>query len=137
MKRTPMVRRTPLARETAVLKRTALPRATKPIRTRSLRRERTYAGPGGRRRFVADTLAARPSCEVRSEVCTGAAVDVHESILRSRGGAIVPGPLADAQGQRFFAICRSCHTYTHAHRAWAEVRGFLDARHAWEIGRAA
>jgi hypothetical protein len=86
-----------------------------------------------RAKFVAATLAARPRCEVWSEVCTGISVDVHESILRSRGGAVVPGPRADAQGQRFYSVCRYCHDHIHTHRPWAEECGFLDSRHAWQI----
>jgi len=115
------------------MKRTPMKRGTKRINARSAGRVKAYAGADGRAQFVAATLAARPRCEVETPVCTGVAVDVHESILRSRGGAIVPGPLADAQGQRFFAICRDCHTHVHANRPWSEERGYLDARHAWQI----
>lgn len=118
------MKRTPISRSPFVTKRTR-------IKARSDKREAAYAGAQGRRAFVAEVLATRTQCEVCGPRCTGRAVDVHESITRRRGGAIVPGPLADTQGQRFFAICRVCHDWTHAHRPWAELHGFLDSR--WDI----
>lgn len=127
------MKRTALARGASTLSRSPMKRATKPMNQRSKKRRAVYAGAQGRAQFVADTLAARPRCEVRGPRCTLQAVDLHESITRKRGGAIVHGPLADAQGQRFYAICRACHDWTHTHRPWAELHGFLDARHSWQI----
>lgn len=118
---------------TTPLRRSSLARSRTPIAVKSPKRAELYAGDDGRAVFVAVTLAARPRCEVDTPDCTGWADDVHETITRARNGAIVPGPLAEAQGQRFFTIARSCHTYVHTHRRWAEMRGFLDARHGWEI----
>jgi len=126
VKRMAFGRRTPLSRGTAPLKRS-------PLAQRSKRRLRSYAGADGRAAFVSATLAVRTRCEAWSPMCNGRASDVHESILRSRGGAIVPGPLAAAQGQRFIVVCSSCHAYIHSHRPWAERRGLLDPRHASQI----
>lgn len=120
----------------AGVKRTPMRRSTKPIAQRSAKRRKAYAGDDGRAAFVADYLSRVPVCEVLTPVCQRSAVDVHESILRSRGGAITPGSLATLQGQRFFAICRACHTYVHNHRAESEARGFLDPRNATQIREA-
>ena len=46
---------------------------------------------------------------MRAEDCTGASEHVHESIRRSKGGAIFPGAKADYQGQTFWAVCEPCH----------------------------
>ena len=115
------------------LRRTAMKPRTKPMKARSAKRVKTYTGDDGRAAFVVATLEARPFCEVRSMVCSRRAIDVHESIIRSRGGAIVPGPLATLQGQRFFSICRICHDFAHAQRQWSENRGFLDPRNQSQI----
>jgi hypothetical protein len=68
-------------------------------------------------------------CEVQSRVCTGRAVDWHETIPRSAGGEIVPGPRAKVQGQRFWAACRSCHSYLHDHPGEAYRAGWLQRRY--------
>ena len=88
------------------MKRTALRRT--PLRPRSKAAAREYVA---RRAFVAALLAERPACEAGLPGCALRSVDVHEYLARGRGGAITPGPKADAQGQRFFALCRSCHSY--------------------------
>lgn len=142
------MKRTAIVRGTVQLKQTAMKRGTKPMRSgapmkrttpinhRSKRRRAEYAGKGGRAQFVADTLERIPNCVIRwPGVCVDRAVDVHESILRSRGGALVPGPKAEAQGQRFYSCCRPCHDFTHAHRPASELLGFLDPRSATEISR--
>lgn len=117
------------------LKRVPMVRGTKPLARQSKKRRADYAGSAGRAAFVASTLGARPRCEIGSVLCAGAAIDVHESILRSRGGAIVKGEKADAQGQRFFTVCRDCHNWLHRNRELAEVRGWLDPRNATEIAK--
>lgn len=130
------MKRSPMKPSTKPLARSPMKRATKPMAQRSAKRRRAYAGNAGRAQFVADYLARVPVCEVLTPVCQRATVDVHESILRSRGGAIVPGVLAQLQRQRFFAICRACHAYVHNHRAESEARGFLDPRNATQIREA-
>lgn len=70
-------------------------------------------------------LTEKPNCEVKwNAQCQQRSVDVHEVINRSQGGAIVPGPKADAQGQRFVATCRPCHTEITDHPAEARRRGW-------------
>lgn len=125
-----------MARGLATLKRVPMARGTKQIAPRSKKMARLYGGDLGRAVFVALTLKVEPNCQIGWEGCTGRSEDVHESILRSRGGAIVPGAFAEAQGQRFFAICRACHNYTHAHRPAAEAWGLLDPRNATQIKEA-
>lgn len=80
-----------------------------PLRRRSEKREAEYAGPDGRRAFVAAFIEANPHCMVAWEGCTVYTQDVHEWWSRGTGGAIVPGEKADRQGQRFVAVCRHCH----------------------------
>lgn len=62
-----------------------------------------------RRVFVAEFLAKHPVCQIQHLDCRGQTVDVHEALARSAGGAIVPGPKADRQGQVFWGCCRMCH----------------------------
>ena len=115
------------------LRRTPMQPRQTPLRARSAKRTAAYAGDDGRAAFVARFLAGAPWCAN----CLDRAVDVHESIIRSRGGAIMPGPLAFKQGQQFFPICRWCHDWIHSHRETAEVLGFLDPRPAAQIPREA
>ena len=96
------MRRVALKRRFYHLKRT-------PIRRRSKKREAAYAGPEGRRAFVAAFIKANPYCAVMWEDCTVWTQDVHEWWSRGTGGAIVPGGKADQQKQRFIPICRRCH----------------------------
>lgn len=114
MKRTPLKRKTGLSRSTKPLTRTPLrpgttPLKRTPLKARSKKREAEYAGPNGRRAFVAAFLEANPNCMIDWQNCTGGAVDVHETIPRGIGGAIVPGDKADRQGQIFVSTCRRCH----------------------------
>jgi len=118
------------------MKRTPMKRGTKPMAQRSKKRISEYAGKDGRAAYVAQVLELYPRCQIASVMCAGESVDVHESILRSRGGAIVPGPKAEAQGQRFFAICRDCHNWVHRNRELSEVQGWLDPRNATQIAAA-
>ena len=66
---------------------------------------------GERRAFVQEFLGDHPWCQVCPNLrpTWRASVDVHESLRRAAGGAIVPGPKADAQGPTFWAVCRTCH----------------------------
>ena len=102
MKRSNALKRTPLKPSTARLRRTTR------LRYRSKRRE---AASGERRAFVRAFLAEHPTCQVCPYLrpTWRASVDVHESLRRSAGGAIVPGPKATEQGQTFWALCRDCH----------------------------
>ena len=74
-----------------------------------------------RRAFVRDTLGKFPDCQIKSKVCTGRAVDVHEPLTRARGGSITDPDNA-------LAVCRYCHDYAHAHIAEAESKGWLRSR---------
>ena len=84
-----------------------------------------YDGPDGRRAFVRARLTAQPFCEAGlPRRCQGRSVDVHEAIPRSAGGAIVPGPKADEQGQEFFALCRNCDDHITVNPLWAKESGY-------------
>jgi hypothetical protein len=89
------------------LTRSPLSRSRKPIKRMSAKRE---AVSEERRAFVADMLERFPVCPVSWENCTVRTVDVHEALPRSAAGAIVPGEKATAQGQKFWALCRPCHS---------------------------
>lgn len=93
------MKRTPLKPSTYRLKKVA-------IRRRSKKTEALYVT---RRAFVKAFIEANPFCAVMWEDCTILTQDVHEWWSRGAGGAIVPGPKADIQGQRFIPICRRCH----------------------------
>jgi len=49
---------------------------------------------------------------------------VHEVIKRSHGGATVPGEKADAQGQRFMAMCAFHNEWIEDNPAEARKRGW-------------
>jgi hypothetical protein len=102
------MKRTPLKRKTG-LKRKAPKRGSRPLRHRSKKMQDIYNKPDGRKQFVAVFLADNPYCMVKWEGCQEGSRDVHEFIARGIGGVILPGDKAVAQGQRFIAICRSCH----------------------------
>ena len=109
------MRRTPLRRVTGLSRSTAL-------RPRSRKMTRAYVG---RRAFVAATLAERPRCEIAwDERCRERSESVHEVVKRSHGGALVPGPRAEAQGQRFVAACLPCNGAVEDHPAGARRRGW-------------
>ena len=90
------------------LKRGASRLKRSPINHRSPRRQ---ALQDDRRAFVAELLGRYPNCQVCPYLRARPrpAVDVHETLRRSAGGAIVPGQQATAQGQTFLALCRNCH----------------------------
>lgn len=91
------IRRTELKRGAGLAaRRTGIPR-------QSAKRKRLA---GDRRAFVQEFLGDHRLCQVCRR---RGSRDVHESLRRSAGGAIVPGPKADAQGQTFWAVCRGCH----------------------------
>lgn len=109
MKRTPLTRRTPLHR-------------TSRLRPRSKATARVYVQ---RRAFVREFLTENPRCEIAwDERCRGWAESVHEVVKRSHGGAIIPGPKADAQGQRFMAACHPCNGAVEDYPAEARRRGW-------------
>ena len=101
------LKRTELKRGTSRLKRSPFVWQHKPIPQQSAKRK---AIAPQRAEFVRALLTSHPSCQaVLSGVCTGRSTEVHESIRRSAGGAIVPCEKATAQGQTFWALCHSCH----------------------------
>lgn len=90
------------------LKRRASRLKRSPINRQSPKRQAVQVD---RRAFVADLLARYSNCQVCPYLRARPrpAVDVHETLRRSAGGAIVPGDKATAQGQTFLALCRGCH----------------------------
>ena len=118
--------RSPLKRGTGLAARTTgIPR-------QSAKRKRLS---GERAAFVKRFLGTHPTCQVcwRKQ-----SVDVHESLRRSAGGAIVPGPKADAQGQTFIAVCRGCHEMltnpTAEERDRALAAGWIQSRFSGTAG---
>lgn len=109
MKRSPLLRKTPLRR-------------TSRLRPRSKATEQLYVQ---RRAFVREFLTENPRCQIAWDGrCRGRAEGVHEVVKRSHGGAIIPGPKADAQGQRFMAACHPCNQAVEDVPAEARRRGF-------------
>lgn len=115
MQRRQPLRRTPLARgKWTPSKRRALP----------ARSERREAIAEERRIFVSDALHRRPWCQAHPilyDLALAApgprkeypaqvpAVDVHETLRRSQGAAIVPSQGLDEDG--WLAVCRACHDW--------------------------
>ena len=110
-------------KRTALRRVTGLSRSTTRIRPRSRKTAALYREV--RVPLVRRLLAERPRCEIRwDERCRGRSESVHEVIKRSHGGAIVPGPKAEAQGQRFVAACIPCNGAVEDHPAEARRRGW-------------
>lgn len=132
------------------LSRSSPMKRTAPLRQRSKRQERAYAGDAdagieGRRDFVARILAERPRCQVcaligkfaaiglicglplpkgwRPNLCGGAAVEVHEMLRRSAGGSITD----DAN---VLSSCAFGHRWLHEHPKIARDIGLLRSRYA-------
>jgi hypothetical protein len=103
------------------LKRTPMQRRTVGIKPRSEKRAKLMPQ---RNAFRERVLEERPQCEAGLEDCSGRSTDVHEALLRSAAGPIVPGEAADRLGQRFFALCRPCHSYITTHPAFALEQGY-------------
>ena len=64
-------------------------------------------------------------CELESKVCEKRPDGIHHVIKLSQGGARIPGPLAEAQGQIFKVSCNPCNWYVEADRQWAVEHGFV------------
>src|SRR3989304_5465439 len=110
-------------RRTALRRVTGLARSTTPIRKRSRKMAALYRE--ARVPLVRRLLAERPACEIAWDAnCRGGSGAVHEGIKRAHGGAIGPGPKADAQGQRFVAACLPCNGAVEDHPAEARRRGW-------------
>lgn len=109
-----------------MLKPSMTPLKRSPLRTVSKKRRKLNVK---RREFTSAMLLVRPNCELRSPVCTGRSQAIDEALKRSAGGAIIPGQLAEAQGQRFYAACHPCNTYKEDHPRWAMEQGFTISRH--------
>ena len=102
---------------------TGLSRSPPPMRKRSRKTAALYRDE--RVPLVRRLLAERPACEIAWDAnCRGRSESVHEVIKRSHGGAIVPGPKAEAQGQRFVAACIPCNGAVEDHPAEARRRGW-------------
>lgn len=95
------------------MKRTPLKRKT-PLKPRS---DKTAAKYVDRRAFVADQLRRRPCCEFPLR-CWNRAVDIHEPLLRSRGGSIL-------DPENTVALCREHHDWVHANPAKATELGLM------------
>ena len=97
-----------------------------------------------RRLFVEELLADHPWCDavVGDGAChnrggnplywRNRAVDVHETLNRSQGGALIPEDLpADVDPSTHFkVVCRSCHDWITEHPRLAHALGLH--RWAWE-----
>ena len=93
---------------------------SKPLRARSLKMQAEYVL---RRQFVREFIREHPYCQVQP--CGALAVDVHEVIRRSHGGALYPGQ----PGKRetlYAALCRAHHERVTVNPTWARENG-------WEV----
>jgi hypothetical protein len=131
MRQTPMPGRSkPMPRGKALERRTPMPRGdaqlarVTQIRPVSKKRE---AENRERRKVVKATFSEHPVCAV--PWCGRLADDVHEPLMRSRGGSIVdPANMAP--------LCRPCHDgITDTQPDWAYNLGLL--AHSWDGGDAA
>jgi len=94
-----------------------------PLRPRSKKRQALMVQ---RRKLIAELMELRDHrCEARLNGCSHFAVDVHEKLRRSQGGAIV-----DTDYSNFMILCRPCHTWITDHPKEAFKLGF--AKHAWD-----
>ena len=112
-----------------------------PLRSMSKKRQ---AVAGQRRRMVREQLEARPRCEAgepiymhyvnsfgtefarerrRTDRCQGRATDIHEPLMRSRGGSIV-------DPANTVAVCRRCHDWIHANPDVSVSLGLL--KNSWD-----
>lgn len=116
MKRSPMPQRTtPLAAGTP-LRRTKLRQVSKARKAENRIR----------RAVVIELFPERPQCAAPG--CPRPADDVHEPLMRSRGGSIT-------DPANMTPLCRPCHTeITDTQPAWAYEAGLL--RHSWDGGAA-
>src|SRR5690242_7974260 len=84
---------------------------SKPLRRRSKKMEAEYVK---RRAWVITFLGNNPYCEIHKDlwwdINPQPAVDVHEVIRRSHGGALYPGQ-EGKRPTRYMALCRECHDY--------------------------
>ena len=94
------------------MRRSPLPKRTKPIRSRSRKREEYYRTV--RRPLVAQLLADQPICQ---RCHTTYATDVHEIQSRARGGS-----LDDLDNLAL--LCRPCHTWVTDNPAEATREGW-------------
>lgn len=80
-----------------------------------------------RKEFVKEKIA---SAEGRCQFgfaglhCDQPAVHVHERVLRSQGGAVIPSQGLDIESCD--ALCAMHHAWLHNHPAIAELMGYLD-----------
>tara|TARA_R110002020_G_scaffold155677_3_gene336895 strand:- start:3044 stop:3415 length:372 start_codon:yes stop_codon:yes gene_type:complete len=107
-----------------------------PMRKVSKKRQKIQ---GQRRNLVREQLAVRPHCEAgepiymyyvnnfgqpyarerrRTDQCQGRATDIHEPLMRSRGGSIL-------DLDNTVAVCRRCHNWIHENPAVATELGLL------------
>lgn len=117
----------------------------KPMRMRSAKKEKEYAGSGGRRAVVAGLLEARPKCQAGVLIgtrllndmgavprtaaeaataarCTVRTKHVHEVLRRSAGGSIL-------DKDNLLALCETCHRFCHEHPRIARELGLLVSRY--------
>ena len=123
------------------MKRSGPLKRTSSLRSVSKKRQQVS---GKRRAMVREQLEARPKCEAgepiymhyvnkfgkafarerrRTDRCQGRATDIHEPLMRSRGGSIV-------DPENTIAVCRRCHSWIHANPEASVAMGLL--RHSWD-----
>ena len=121
------------------MKRSPMKRSRKPLPFRSAKRE---AIADERRAFVVRILSERPQCEARHYLrpivaglvgrdqdrvvaalrgCTWQSTEVHEIILRSRGGSIV-------EDDNVAALCHWCHRWATTEPRLATMAGLQRSR---------
>ena len=126
-------RTSPMSRGAGLSPGSSLKR-TGPLKQRSKKQARVYAGSEGvegRADFVARILGERPTCEACPPIaawadawrCCPAPTEVHEILRRSAGGDIL-------DEANVLAVCHSAHRWIHSHPKEARTLGLLKSRYA-------
>lgn len=109
-----------------------------PLKSISKKRQKIQ---GERRNLVREQLAVRPFCEAgekiyiwhvdnfgqtharakqKTDQCQKRATDIHEPLMRSRGGSIL-------DPDNTIAVCRRCHDWIHGNPEAATLLGLLQS----------
>lgn len=112
MKRSPLPRRTPLGR--SLLRKSRTPETPQQIHRAELEAQREV--------FRREQLAKFPICQLQvTSLCRkwkNPSTDLHEIVLRSRGGSIV-------DPTNILCVCRWCHVLLQTHPLFAECIGAM------------
>lgn len=129
LKRGSQLKRAPIKRKAGLSPRREGFAKDNLVRNSSLARvgvkmRKALSGVDGYLAFSRAVRRSRPNCEIRWEVCTGRSQGVHHVIKRSHGGALLPGDVAERQGQEFVSACNRCNREIENQPRRAKAEGF-------------